>query len=165
VRLHFGGVDPVSAHTLAAAACEILRDVAKHRGVHHPFRNEILPLVPPAKKDEFFRLFKKPQNFLKHATTDPDGSMELKPEFTDWLLFEAARAHFALAGYDTPETRVIAMWFCCKYPDVILDGPHKDAVTIPYARSTLDHPDLWLAMIDSLRAEHGDRRPVGAAPT
>lgn len=47
LKLHFGGVDPVSAHTLTAAACEVLRDLARHRAVHHSFPNEILPLVPP----------------------------------------------------------------------------------------------------------------------
>jgi hypothetical protein len=165
VRLHFGGVDPVSAHTLAAAACEILRDVAKRKGVHHPYHNEVLPLVGPEKVPEFRRLIREDQNFLKHADRDPEGSMTLNPEFTECLLFEGARAHFALAGYETPETRVFAIWFCCKYPDVILDGPHKDAVTFPNARSTLDRPDLWLDAIDSLRAEHGDRLPAGTAPT
>jgi hypothetical protein len=52
------------------------------------------------------------------------------------------------------------LWFCCKYPDVLRDGPHKDGVTIPFARPTLDRPDLWLAAIESLRAEYGDRLPT-----
>ena len=43
VRLHFGGTDPVSALTLAAAGARILRDVAKHRGVYHPFHDECFP--------------------------------------------------------------------------------------------------------------------------
>ena len=103
VRLHFGGTDPVSAHTLAAAACEVLRDLAKHRGVPHPFLDGILPLIPPEKRKEIRRLFKKGQNFLKHATTDPDESITMNPEFTELLLFEAARAHGALTGYETPE--------------------------------------------------------------
>jgi hypothetical protein len=62
----------------------------------------VLPLVPPSKRTAFFKLSKAPQNFLKHAKTDPDGSLSLNPEFTEWLLFEGARAHGALAGYDTP---------------------------------------------------------------
>lgn len=165
VRLHFGGTDPVSALTLAAAACEILRGVAEHQGVYHPYHNEILPLVPPEKQKKFFHLFKAPQNFLKHATDDPDESMTLNPEFTEYLLFEAARAHSALVGYDTPETRVVMMWFCCKYPDVIRDGPDKDAVTFPHARPTLERPDLWLATIDCLRAAYGERLPTDSKPT
>jgi hypothetical protein len=109
VRLHFGGTEAVSALTLAAAACEILRDVARHRGVFHPFHDEMLPLVPPSKKKKFLRLLKAPQNFLKHATTDPDGSLTLNPEFTECLLFEAARAHSHLAGYATPETQAVML--------------------------------------------------------
>jgi hypothetical protein len=82
VSLHFGGVDPVSALTLAAAASEILRDVAKRKGVHHPLHNEVVPLVPPGKRKEFRRLIRKPQNFLKHARRDPDAAIALNPEFT-----------------------------------------------------------------------------------
>jgi hypothetical protein len=160
VRLHFGGTDPVSALTLAAAACEILRDVAKHRGVSHPFHDEMLPLVPPSKKKKFLQLLKAPQNFLKHATTDPDGSLTLNPEFTEQLLFEAARAHFHLVSYQTPETCAVFMWFCLKNPDIVLDGPLKALVTSPLARSiSFDHSDALLAWIDAMRAEHGDRLP------
>jgi len=86
----------------------------------------------------------------------------LNPEFTACLLFEAARTHGALVGYDTPETRAFMMWFCCKYPDIILEGPRKDALTFPNARSTLDRSDLWLAMIDSLRAAIGFPAPIRA---
>lgn len=167
MRLHFGGTDPVSALTLTVAACEILRAVAKHRGVHHPFENEILPLVPrkKQKRHEFFRLFKAPQNFLKHARDDPDESLALNPEFTEWLLFEAARTYVALTGYDTPETRVVMVWFLCKYPNVIRDGPHKGTLTFPHARPTLERPDLWLATIDGLRAAYGERLPTDSKPT
>jgi len=122
VRLHFGGTDPVSAHTLAAAACEVLRDLAKHRGVPHPFLDGILPLIPPEKRKEIRRLFKKGQNFLKHATTDPDESITMNPEFTELLLFEAARAHGALTGYETPETFGVITWVCLKNPDILLGG-------------------------------------------
>jgi|SRR5262245_17118094 len=71
VKLHFGGGDPVSAHTLAAASCEVLRDLAKHRGVPHPFLDGILPLIPPEKRKEILRLFKKGQNLLDARTTKP----------------------------------------------------------------------------------------------
>jgi len=161
VRLHFGGTDPVSAHTLAAAACEILRDVAKHRGVHHPFHNEILPLIPRGKRKELLRVLKEEQNFLKHATTDPDESITLNPEYTELLLFEAARGHGALTGYETPETWVVIAWVCLKNPDVLVGGSFKELVTGPVAQSmSLKSPEVMVTVIDRLRAEHGDRLPI-----
>jgi hypothetical protein len=166
VRLHFGGTDPVSAHTLTAAACEVLRDLARHRGIHHPFLNDILPLIPSGKKKEILRVFKKPQNFLKHATTDPDESITLNPEFTELLLFEAARAHGALTGYETPETWVVMTWVCLKNPDILRGGSFKVLVTSPLARSiSLKHPDVMVTVIDQLRAQHGDRLPIRRALT
>ena len=60
----------------------------------------MLPLVPPSKKTKFLHLFKAPQNFLKHADEDPEQSIALNPEFTELLLFEAARAHYRLVGYE-----------------------------------------------------------------
>jgi hypothetical protein len=165
VRLHFGGADPVSALTLAAAACEILRGVAQHRGVYHPFHDELLPLVPPSKKTKFFHLLKAPQNFLKHARDDPQESIALNPEFTELLLFEAARAYYRLVGYETPEAYAVFMWVCLKHPDIVVDEHFKTLVTSPLARSiSFDHPDALLAWIDAMRAEHGDRLPIRSGP-
>ncbi len=103
---------------------------------------------------------------MKHATTDPDESITLNPEFTELLLFEAARAHFALVGYETPETRAVCVWTCLKHPDLLLDGPFKDHCTNPQIRSiSLDQPAALLTVIDNLRAAFGDRLPGGTTPT
>ena len=115
----------------------------------------------PEKRKEILRRFKKGQNFLKHATTDPDESITMNPEFTELLLFEAARAHGALTGYETPATCAVMMWVCLKNPDILLGGSFRELVTGPIAQSiSLKHPDVMLTLIDRLRAEHGDRLPI-----
>jgi hypothetical protein len=57
------------------------------------------------------------------------------------------------------------LWFCLKNPDIVLDGPLKALMTNPLARSiSFDHPDIVLAVVDAMRAEHGDRLPIRSGP-
>jgi len=75
IQLFFGHADEVSIHALTAAACQILRDLPKHRGAAHPLHEGLIPLLRPSMVKEFLRVVRSNENFFKHADTDPDASL------------------------------------------------------------------------------------------
>jgi hypothetical protein len=65
IQLFFRHADEVSIHTLTADACQIMRDLAKHRGIAHPLRDGLLPLVRPNKVKEFFKVISFERELLQ----------------------------------------------------------------------------------------------------
>src|SRR6266849_392075 len=87
ITLWFNGGDPVSIHTLACAAYEIIHVVsqARHRARDLLFDTLIV-------KDEYLgewnKLIKRPANFFKHARHDPDGTIDFNPALSEgFILF------------------------------------------------------------------------------
>ncbi len=74
IRLFFEDRDLVAVHTLAAAALDLLRGLARRHGVGSSFLKDN-PLVRPEKKQELARLVNEAQNFFKHADHDPDARL------------------------------------------------------------------------------------------
>lgn len=91
IRLFFENIDHLSSYTLAAASREITDDLCekqKHElfreelarvgdamEVRLSFREEMKIIIKDAHFKDAMRLFRKRQNFLKHADTDPDNEM------------------------------------------------------------------------------------------
>lgn len=71
IWLYFEDLDPISVHTLACAAAEVLDQLCAHRGVRS-VRQELLDLVRTDKRKEVSRALNAARNFFKHADTDPD---------------------------------------------------------------------------------------------
>src|SRR2546423_1411825 len=92
IRLFFENIDHLSSYTLAAASREITDDLCE-KNAHQLFQQEFarrgdalevrLSFREEMKihiKEEYYKdamtLFRKWQNFLKHADKDPDGEMD-----------------------------------------------------------------------------------------
>lgn len=100
-RLYFSMGDPVSIHTLVAAAYQVLRDLNKaHAG--DPMLKDAMPnLVDPSSKDEVRRKLNEAETFFKHAEWDLAEVLEFRQEPTELLLFEACQKYRHL----TPDFR------------------------------------------------------------
>ena len=73
--------DEVATHTLAAAAREVLQDVARHREV--PFlslRDRLVRHLQAAGVPDAVKRIHRSQNFFKHADRDPEGTLAFDPE-------------------------------------------------------------------------------------
>ncbi len=88
ITLWFADTDPVSIHTLACAAYQIIHDINTDK------KGSELLLDTTVIKVEFRREYcnemRKAMNFFKHADKDPDpnGTIEFSPTITDlFILF------------------------------------------------------------------------------
>jgi hypothetical protein len=81
VRLWFHDGDPVSIHTLLAAAHEIIHRLYRNKGlVNLIFDSD---LIVDEHRGDFARVMKAAPNFFKHANTDSDQILSFNPEVND----------------------------------------------------------------------------------
>jgi hypothetical protein len=89
ILLYFNNSDPVSIHTLAAAAYNILRTLNKNVG--DIMLKDCGQFLNAEQQKEFHRCVNEAENFFKHADRDADKSYKFKPESTEAMLVEAAQ--------------------------------------------------------------------------
>ncbi len=118
IRLFFQREDMAAVHTLAAAAQEVLREIGKARSVETFARYDdaVDQIVRPEMREEFCRMLRQAQNFLKHADRDPDGVLDFYPEATQYYLFDATRMYILLDPVGSPEALMFLCWFSVKHP-------------------------------------------------
>lgn len=92
IRFWFFSGDPVSVHTLAAAAHQILHDLGKKLGASTILRD--VPGIHPERKRELRELMSRYENFFKHADRDPDALLDFNPYATElfcWMRFSLTK--------------------------------------------------------------------------
>jgi hypothetical protein len=88
--LWFTGGDPVSTHTLAAAAERILFDLKAAAGGPENMRD--WDGIKDEYRKEWLAIINKPANFMKHADHDPEDVLDFKPKLTEiFLLYSHLR--------------------------------------------------------------------------
>ncbi len=112
VRLYFFHGDPVSIHTLASAAAQVLHDLAKKRGgdpvmLHQAILQYVLPEHQPLVR----KTLAEAENFFKHADRDPREVLEFKLAQTEMVLLDAVEAYHKLASERVPLFTVYLLWF------------------------------------------------------
>lgn len=118
IAFYFNEGDPVSTHTLATAALEILRDLNKHRGGSKMLYD--LDAVEPQHREIVLKKFREAQNFFKHADKDPEGVVHFNPEQTVFFIFEAVETYRKLSAENPPLLRVFSLWFRTSWPEVFI---------------------------------------------
>jgi hypothetical protein len=95
ILLFFEDIDPVSYHTLTAAAYEILR------GLNFKVKGEPMmrdsELVHPESRKEWKKIHSEAENFFKHATEDPTDTFRLDPRLTGIMLAECVWKYWELS--------------------------------------------------------------------
>lgn len=121
IKLYFIDADPVSIHTLTAAAYNILRDVTKQKGADPMLiKGQMLELVKP----EFQRMIRdkanEAENFFKHADRDHEARLDFNPDLTDLHLIDACAQYHKLTGEEPPLFVAYRIWFLVHRPDCFL---------------------------------------------
>jgi hypothetical protein len=121
IQLYFGYGDEVSMHTLAAAARNVLADLCEHKGVSSPILLERLleDLVRPEHHKKVRVRFREPENFFKHADSDPDEVLCFNAERTEFLLLEGVEAYSLLTGEQVPELHAYRGWWLLHNQDCL----------------------------------------------
>lgn len=103
VCLYFDDGDPVSIHTLAAAASEIINGVCKAAGSPvRTMRDRALDYIRPEYQDEVRRALSMSQNFFKHADRDSEGVLDFGSDEADARLLDAIVAFQKFTGTAPP---------------------------------------------------------------
>lgn len=115
IRLWFYDGDPVSIHTLAAAAHQVVHDLGKARGITATLRE--LPDVRPEFKKRMHAAVARDENFFKHADRDPDALLQFKPITTSYFLIDAVLTFELLTGECPPLMRTFRTWMMIQNPE------------------------------------------------
>lgn len=132
IRLFFDDTDPVSVHTLAAAAHGILHDLGPefeedYNGVALRGRGSVIKALPVnVPRNKFVAFIHKAQNFFKHADRDRNDILELDTVLTEGYLMDAYQMYFRLVDQSFTEGHVYLGWIAVIHPDWIQEGPWKE---------------------------------------
>lgn len=156
IRMFFFDWDPVSLHTVAAAAHGVLRDLAKHRGIAKSFKDS--PLIAPAARRDFLRAVNLPQNFFKHGNDDPNGKMAFRYQGTSLFLLDAILLYISLETELAYEIRVFLVWAQLRFPDLLcLESVEHDLKQI---RDTTSDPAIFRTLGRVMLIEYDNKRPT-----
>jgi hypothetical protein len=121
IHLFFHSSDPVSIHTLTAAAYNILRDICKKRGYPYVLiKGSSLNYVIPGKEKKYLNAINQAENFFKHADNDPDKVLNFKPTQTDILIYDACKIYHEITKKINPLCHLFQVWFMAENPDLFI---------------------------------------------
>jgi len=117
IRLYFMDEDLISVHTLAGASHIILHDLVEDK---HPGKSWEKVAAEDNKIDlnEFLRITRRAQNYLKHAKQDPNSVLTLNKTDTEHLLYLNTLNLCALIDKSetlSNEVSVFQSWFTYVY--------------------------------------------------
>jgi hypothetical protein len=156
ITLWFTGGDPVSIHTLAFAAYEVLHTVSKKR---NKYRRDLLfdtDLVKDEYRSQWNMRLKKEAHFFKHADRDPDGEIEFNPEVSWGFILYATLGRELCGVSPSEEESAFLWWFQIHEPKLLTEEGRKALADLmpveklEYIRS--------IPKYEFLEAFHGARR-------
>lgn len=130
IRLYFSDGDPVSIHTLTAAAYNILRDISEKKATDPMLiKTRMLDYVRPEHHKEIIAKINEAENFFKHADRDHDVALDFNPEMTELLIIDACAQYKKLTSEEPPLFIIYRVWFTANHPDAfILADEFKEAL-------------------------------------
>jgi hypothetical protein len=145
INIYFHGGDPVVVHALVGGAYEIIRVLNKSRG-GDPMANDLDQYLKGSLKKEFRASINKAENFLKHASRDPNETFELKTGWTETRMYEAGRAYIILTGENRPLIEAFLAWFAIQHSDAFQDIPElsERLKKIDLVAQRRERPDRFL---------------------
>ena len=157
----FRNDDSVAIHTVAMAGFQILRDLAKQRGIEHTMDS----MIRPGKEAEFCGSVKSFSNFFKHADRDPtDLSSGFREETNDSLLLIAVSYYDLLGCQRTEEMQALAAWYMSLHPDVLSQGVYTAMLPLFLELSKIqplpreEHLAIGLTVLKRLKQQRLQKR-------
>ncbi len=126
INLFFKSGDPVSIHTLTAAAYDVLMGLGKTAGLVDLGVKDAELYVVEGHQKEYLEIVNKAQNFFKHADKDPKGILEFTPEQTDFLLLSAVKLYMELTKERPNNMVVYVHWVGLMHPRIVKDEHKKE---------------------------------------
>ncbi|PKN68652.1 MAG: hypothetical protein CVU54_13545 [Deltaproteobacteria bacterium HGW-Deltaproteobacteria-12] len=149
IKLYFHFDDPVSIHTLTAAAYNILRDINKSRGNDPLLLKEwfVINMVKPEMRDEYRKLVNKAENFFKHADRDSEETHTFYPSQTEIMLWEAVEVYQRLTGEITPLLHIFRGWFMMNHLNFFTEMPKIDKEKLSLGYKQAERTKFFVDML------------------
>lgn len=151
INLYFKDADPVSIHTLTAAAHQILMDLAKIEGIKSFMKDT--SIIRKGKEKEFLAMINEAENFFKHAEKDPRGLLKFSPGETEALLLDAVEMYMQVTKEMPEDMSIYRVWFLLKNPEIVSDEIKKQLkeknTNVEYFKSK-SKTEFYSAMKDAL---------------
>ena len=129
IELWVREADPVSIHTLAAAAHRLVHDVAasdKEIGISGAFLLDGKRLAEWGfNPKEFKKELRRAETFFKHAKDDPNDSYTLSHSLTEAVLYSTIDCYRRLVKEKSALMGLFLAWFGVQSP-ALLDEPSRD---------------------------------------
>jgi hypothetical protein len=119
IKLYFSEDDPVSIHTLSAAAYNILRDVGQNTGANPMMiKNMSLKYVIPGKEKLFLKRINEAENYFKHADKDHEATLKYDTSLAEFFIIDAINQYYQQTGEDTLWFKLFRGWFIALHTDL-----------------------------------------------
>ncbi len=119
IRFYFSNGDPVSIHTLASAAYNVIRDVNKKHGGKPMLVKELMLDYLTSKGEKIWKKkMQEAENFFKHANRDHSKTLSFKPELTEGYILDACFHYYDLAKEFPPLFNIFRIWFATFHPNM-----------------------------------------------
>ena len=115
ICLWFHSGEPVSIHTLIAAAHQILHDIGKKRHITTLLRGA--QQIRPESRKNFQKIINRYENFFKHADRDADSLLDFNPVATELYLLDAVLTYENLTQEYAPILSTLKMWMFIQNPN------------------------------------------------
>lgn len=126
IELHFCDGDPISVHSLAGAAREILETLCRAKGVK-PFSEHIRDTFPHITMNEIWSILNLYRNAFKHADRDDADVIKQFNEISnDFLIYVAVEDYLRLMPASPVPMQVFQAWFCAVHEDRLNDQVDKE---------------------------------------
>lgn len=121
IRLFFSNGDPVSIHTLTAAAYNVLKDLNKQRGgAPMLIKEKIHNYIIKDKLKEFKKLINKAENFFKHADKNHEATIDFNPDQSELLMLDACFTYSDLSGEFPPLFKLYQVWLMVNHQNLFI---------------------------------------------
>lgn len=151
ITMFFRNEDPVSIHTLAEAASQVLYDIRETCGETGFLRDT--DLIQEDMTGLVSSLLSESRNFFRHGDLDSDARHAFKPVFNHVSLIDAINMYSTIKKKYGPETFVFLVWYSREYPNHIENGSDYADMLEKVSRALPDQQDkqAWSNFIRMLR--------------
>ncbi len=125
ILLYFKDADPVSIHTLTAAAHQILIDISRPEGIRSFMKDSALDIIRKDKAKEYLLMINEAENFFKHAEKDQHTLLKFNPLQTESLLMDAVEMYMQHTNEKPVDMSIFRVWFLLKNPEIVSDEIKK----------------------------------------
>ena len=157
IVLYFREADPVSIHTLACAAYEILLTLNRTSNGAPMIKDWIVDMVGPELSGEFRRFINMAQNFFKHADKDTHAVLDFSPAATDVLMLDACWAYRRVAGELLPILATFEIWAGMTFASAYVIYPETEDLDPAFLRrmASLPRAEFFAKMLPVAQQAHG----------